>query len=527
MKAPSLPWGVRPLAGIVAVAGLVLTGGLAWAASSVNRHNEASLLHLQVRQAASAVTEAVPSIQTQLLDSLEVAVDTGDPAAFKRFSSSTSTSGNRFATLSLWEKTASGAKRLALVGETPHLVSEGRAAAFFATVKPSPDLQVTEMLSGPAPWLGYAEMAPGSKGLFVYAESLLPERHHAVVPRSSAFNDLNFAIYFGARQAPSHLVEASVPTPVRGTKATATVPFGNTSLTLVGTPTRSLTGGLSSALVWIVLGVGCTLAALTASTVEYILRRRGLAETLAAENEKLYVQQRDIAGTLQHALLPELPKVPDMELAARYLPGVAGIEVGGDWYDVIASADRRCFFVVGDVSGRGLAAATTMASLRFSSRAYMAEGAGPGEVLARLSQLMDIEREQRFATVLVGEIDLERQSLKLANSGHLPPLVVDANGAHFVELPPGLPVGIGNGQDISETTIDFPPGSMVLAYTDGLVERRDMDLQDGLSRLRQAAARPDGPLEVVLDRLSSQLIPSGADDDIVLLGLRWPTGSRR
>jgi serine phosphatase RsbU (regulator of sigma subunit) len=260
----------------------------------------------------------------------------------------------------------------------------------------------------------------------------------------------------------------------------------------------------------------------TAATVEYVLRRRRLAEDLAAENERLYVEQRDIAGTLQHALLPTLPNLPSLEIAARYLPGVAGIEVGGDWYDVVPCDEQRCFFVVGDVSGRGLGAATTMASLRFATRAYVAQGDRPVEVLTKLNSLLDFDSTQRFATVLIGEVDLAAGQLNLANAGHLPPLLLQGGGHRFLEVPPGSPIGI-DGAPPGTLTVDLAPGSTVLAYTDGLVERRREHLEEGLNRLVQTFVAQDGPvgLDTVLDRLTAQMVPGGADDDTVLLGLRW------
>lgn len=522
VKSPSHLFGIRPLSAVIAVGGFVLTAGLAWTASSVNHNSNSRLLQLQVRQAASALVDALPSVQTQLIDALRVATDTGKPSAFKHFASSKVGQDASFVSISLWQKKGTGSKELALVGAKPQLVGDGKAGAFFATLRPSGELQVTTMLSGRKPWLGYAEMLPGRPGQFVYAESPLPARHRLVLPRSSAFNDLNFAIYFGRDQSNSQLIGSSVPTPITGLRSATSVPFGDTAITLVGTPTRQLAGGLSAALSWIVLAVGTALSVGTAATLEYVLRRRRLAEQLAAENEKLYVEQRDIAGTLQHALLPKLPSLPLLEIAARYLPGVAGIEVGGDWYDVIPCDDKRCFFVVGDVSGRGLEAATTMASLRFATRAYVAQGDSPAQVLTKLNSVLDFDATESFATVLIGEVDLAGGRLNLANAGHLPPLLLEGDQHQFLELSPGAPIGIG-GSDPGTLSVKVAPGSIVLAYTDGLVERRREHLHEGLNRLAQAAMTQDRTIGVdtLLDRLTAQLVPGGADDDTVLLGMRW------
>ena len=177
------------------------------------------------------------------------------------------------------------------------------------------------------------------------------------------------------------------------------------------------------------LGVGLALALGSGATVEYALRRRLIAEGLARDNGRLYREQQNIAGYLQHALLPRVPEIDGVEIAARYLAGVVDIDVGGDWYDVISTGVDRCVFFVGDVSGRGLQAATTMASLRYAIRAYTAQGDDVATVLVKLGALLDIEADQQFATVLAGEIDVGRHSVTVVSAGHFMPLVVSDGAA--------------------------------------------------------------------------------------------------
>ena len=132
---------------------------------------------------------------------------------------------------------------------------------------------------------------------------------------------------------------------------------------------------------------------------ERLVRRRTHAEFLAEQNARLFSEQRSVAQTLQHSLLPEqLPDFDGLELAVRYVPGVDGVEIGGDWYDVIGRDNGDIIFVVGDVSGRGLRAATVMASLRYAIRAYAAQGDDPAIILAKLAKLIDIVRDGHFAT---------------------------------------------------------------------------------------------------------------------------------
>src|SRR5262249_28511082 len=148
---------------------------------------------------------------------------------------------------------------------------------------------------------------------------------------------------------------------------------------------------------------------------EYLVRRREHAEHLtsqleltAEENRSIYAEQRHVAETLQRSLMPRvLPAARGLEIAGRYEAGVAGTEVGGDWYDVVPVSPTRLLFAVGDVSGRGLEAAATMASLRYAIRAYALDGSEPAEVLHKLTSMLTVGRSGLFATVVCGMIDAE------------------------------------------------------------------------------------------------------------------------
>ncbi|MCU1489365.1 MAG: Two component signal transduction histidine kinase [Acidimicrobiaceae bacterium] len=512
---------IRLVTALVVVAVLVVTGVLALAASSVNRSSNQRLLQLQVRQAAVVLTGAEPSLESQLADGLQIATATNAPSAFRQFAATKVRPAGTFASVSLWRRSSSGAQLLTFAGARPLLATDGRAASFFSRVHPSTKLQVTGIIPGAPPRLGYAVMRPGGSGLIVYAEGLLPADHKLVVPKSSAFGELNFALYLGSSQH-GQLIESSVPTPVTGSTASATVPFGTSAITMVGTPTGDLAGALSAALPWIVLAAGLILALAGGWTLQYVLRRRQLAEELASENRRLYLEQRNIAGTLQHALLPELPQVEGLEAAARYLPGVEGVDVGGDWYDFICPEPGRCVVIVGDVSGRGLHAATTMASLRHATRAYVAESHDPPTVLTKLGDMLDFESHHQFATVLIGEVDIEERTVTLASAGHFLPLLVSNSGAEFVDFPISTPVGIDDPSRPEPYTVHVPKGTTLIAFTDGLVERRGEHLDVGLARLRAATSGGlHGPVEQMLDRLVATLIPAGGEDDVVILGFRW------
>jgi serine phosphatase RsbU (regulator of sigma subunit) len=510
-----------PLA--VLLVGAAVTVLLTWAAASANTNSDHRLLKLQVRQAATALSTALPSIQTPLTAAFDVAAATQGTAAFQQLISPDVGPKAQFLSASLWQISPGSAKPLIVVGVEPVLATTGEAASFFSHVQPGQPLSVTPIIGGATPRLGFAEIPPGhGDTLLVYAETPLPADKKATIPKSSAFSDLHFALYLGRRVRAATLIERAGP--LQGYRAQTSVPFGDTMLTIVGTTTVPLAGGASADLPLIAAIFGAILTLGAAANSEYLVRRRRLAEVLAAENASLYVEQRTISEALQHSLLPDaIPALPGIEIAVRYLAGVGGIDVGGDWYDVIPTGDGNTLFVVGDVSGRGLGAATTMGYLRHAIRAYAAQGGGPAAVLDKLGDLVGQAGDGHFATVVCGYIDVQRRLLTVASSGHFSPLVKEQGGTNFVELEIGLPIGVLPRAPVTETTVTLSPGATVVAFTDGLVERRGEQLDVGLDRLRDAVgATPlDENADQLLGTLLADLAPGGSDDDIAILGVRW------
>jgi serine phosphatase RsbU (regulator of sigma subunit) len=255
---------------------------------------------------------------------------------------------------------------------------------------------------------------------------------------------------------------------------------------------------------------------------------RALAEELAAraavaiDNSRLFGRELRIAETLQQALLPErLPDVPGVSLAATYQAGTLGIDVGGDWYDVIPLAPDRLLVVVGDVSGRGLRAARVMASLRHGIRAYALEGHDPSSILGRLGKLLDIARDEHFATVLCGLVDVAAREVTLASAGHLDPLLIGRAHAARLASAVGPPIGVDCCVTYRAVTTPLEPGSTLLAFTDGLIERRGEHLDDGIARLATAAlGRAAHDLPGLLAGVLAELAPAGPEDDTAILALR-------
>jgi serine phosphatase RsbU (regulator of sigma subunit) len=167
-----------------------------------------------------------------------------------------------------------------------------------------------------------------------------------------------------------------------------------------------------------------------------------------------------------------------------------------------------------------------MASLRFSTRAYAVQGDDPPTILQKLAELSETPDEDWFATMLIAEIDTATFSVRAVSAGHPPPLVVTACQAEFVELPPSPPVGAwGGARTPPSSTFELPAGAVLIAYTDGLVERRDLPLTEGMEQLRRCAIDPQWPVEQILDTIIDTLLPSGPVDDTAILAVRARPGA--
>jgi serine phosphatase RsbU (regulator of sigma subunit)/PAS domain-containing protein len=242
----------------------------------------------------------------------------------------------------------------------------------------------------------------------------------------------------------------------------------------------------------------------------------------AIVHARVFDQVRATAETLQRTLLPrELPALPGHDLAVRYLPGQEGAEVGGDFYDAFRLPDGRFAIAVGDVVGRGVAAAADMGQLRASLRAYAYERPDPAAALERLDRLNEGLGGVSFATIALLALDPRTGNGQLALAGHLPPIVRSADGrCRRLDFPPGLPLGAGVAPRLWDGFV-LEPGDLVLLYTDGLVERRGVALDDRIDQLcRLVTAGPADP-EELLDHVLGVLVPGGhSEDDVALVAVR-------
>lgn len=244
---------------------------------------------------------------------------------------------------------------------------------------------------------------------------------------------------------------------------------------------------------------------------------------LAVEHARLYKRELGIVETLQRSLLPErLPRLPGLDIAARYMPGGPGADVGGDWYDAMPLPDGRIGLAMGDVVGHGIGAAALMGQLRNALRAYAVEGHGPGEVVAKLDRLVQTLESGRMATLLYLVIEPASGAMQFSTAGHLPPLVVGPDGsATYLEGGRTLPLGVLPHAQYEVGSAEIEPGSVVVLYTDGLVEERGVPLDRGLEALRTAVTLgpedPDGLCEHIIESVLGQRT---ATDDVAVLVLR-------
>ncbi|MFF4981768.1 SpoIIE family protein phosphatase [Streptomyces sp. NPDC001046] len=298
--------------------------------------------------------------------------------------------------------------------------------------------------------------------------------------------------------------------------------------------------------------VGLVQFARTKGSEPFGERDRDLAVELAAraavciDNARLYRREHERALILQRSLLPPGdPEASGLDIACRYLPGNVNTgrpsEVGGDWFDVIELPGHRTALVVGDVMGRGLRAAVAMGELRTAVRTLAQLDLEPAEVLSQLDEIArglgapgGVQQATRaarrpreadlsevyLATCVYAVYDSVTRRCTFANAGHLPPVLVEpGEPALMLDVPPGMPLGVG-GEPFEEVEVELPEGALLALYTDGLVESRDHPLDEGLQAFVSALADPTQPLEDVCDHVLNTLDTHHGEDDIALLMAR-------
>jgi sigma-B regulation protein RsbU (phosphoserine phosphatase) len=246
---------------------------------------------------------------------------------------------------------------------------------------------------------------------------------------------------------------------------------------------------------------------------------------IAADRAAIAVQaitaevDRAAAAALQRSLVPSaFPAVPGLEMAGRYVPGSGNL--GGDWYDVFTLPSGEVGAVIGDVAGNGLRAAVIMGRMRSALRSYALETTDPADVLARLDRKMRHFEPNALATVLYAIFDPSLDVVRVSSAGHLPPIIAEpGRPAELVEVAQDVLIGLPPLHPRQVTTVEVRPGTLLCLYTDGLVERRDRFLDEGMDRLAAAVAagEPESACASVMAAMSHY---TPHTDDVALLMLR-------
>jgi serine phosphatase RsbU (regulator of sigma subunit) len=295
---------------------------------------------------------------------------------------------------------------------------------------------------------------------------------------------------------------------------------------------REITAGYTSFLAVPLIArgtvVGCATFGRTPASPAFNDGDMTLAGELAAraavciDNARLYHREHRTALALQRSLLPGRPQVPaGMEVAHCYLPVGASV-VGGDWHDLVPLSGGRAALIVGDAMGHGPEAAAVMVQLRTAAHILADLELPPGQVLRRLDRMAAGMTVAPFATCISTVIDPAGSSCVAAQAGHLPPVLVLPSGAtRVIDLPPGLPLGLG-AESFEATPISLPPGATLALYTDGLVESRTRPLDDGLAALQEALSsaltgEPPAALGAVCETVAQKLRQHGEDDITLVL----------
>ncbi|SEQ97084.1 ATP-binding SpoIIE family protein phosphatase [Actinokineospora terrae] len=264
---------------------------------------------------------------------------------------------------------------------------------------------------------------------------------------------------------------------------------------------------------------------------QFTARHEQLAEgiagysAIALDNARLFSRQRFMATELARSMLPTIPATPGLRVLSRYLPASTGAEVGGDWFDVISLPVGRTAFVIGDVAGRGVAAAAVMGQIRTAVRSYALLDLPPSEVLRNSSELAIATPDADFITCLYAVHDPADGTLTFSSAGHPPAVYVSPEGvSSLIGQTLGMPLGVGT--NFGQRQIEFPVGARLVLYTDGLVETRNGYLNEGIDALAEAVREMPADGEE-LDALITRMTADAHADDVALLYVRNEGNNRR
>jgi anti-sigma regulatory factor (Ser/Thr protein kinase) len=267
-------------------------------------------------------------------------------------------------------------------------------------------------------------------------------------------------------------------------------------------------------------------------SADYLEPEIALAEELAARiglavlNARSYGRERRLADALQRAMLPTvLPQLAGVVFDAVHVAGDAGADIGGDWYDAFALPDSRAIFSIGDVAGRGLAAAIVMSKVRQAIRAFALTDPDPRTIVKNVDRMLRLDGSLGVSAI-VGVVDPESSSLTFVNAGHPGPLVISEDKVELIEQPRTLPLGMIEHEEVKACTLQLVPSQLLVFYTDGLIES-DRNIEANERRLRDVAMQVyDAKSSRPTDEIRRKMISGPPSDDVAILTLVVPASPR-
>jgi hypothetical protein len=512
---------------------LFVTTLVSWTVHRAVQHQEDRLLQERANEVALVLKQAVDSLASQIETVGRVMhVTGGSPAAFRRASAALINGSEGKETLVLLRQTATGYQVVQANGPAfrrGQTLGGSLAATFDRAGVGGKILPTPVMGTGENRTLGFALGPPiAPDGTVLYLQITLGALGPAQAAGTAPFHELDTALYDAPAPVPSQvLIASATDLPLRGRVRTVTVQAGLTPWALQVRAVQPLVGSATANAAWFSLAGGALLSILIATVIEVETRRRRSALAL-------YRSEHQIAESLQRSLLPTLPDIDGLEIAARYLPGSADQEVGGDWYDVFELDGDRIGVAVGDVLGHDIEAATLMSRVQTALRAHALVGEQPGAVLDRIDHLVTSLRSDRLVTVFYGVLgpagpDGTRE-LVFANAGHPAPLLHDGAGhVHELDDAGSLLLGVPGltHERRTQHAMTVPAGATLLLYTDGLVEVPGESLTDlvGDLKLATAAVAATANVEELCDQLLDTMRPAQRRDDVAMLVVRLPGGA--
>jgi hypothetical protein len=517
---------LRPATIVAALVALALTAGAVWATYLGVHDQSKRLLKERTAEINLVLTQAISAIPTGLQQlGAVLSATNGETAAFQSAAQQqvdASPTPVQFA----WLRPASSGDGFEVVDavgtgdlQVGQTLTDERARTMRKALAST--LMVPTPVIGKDRMLGFALGPPSSPAdTVLYRQTTLgPAVQPPRAAGSAPFSELDVALYAGRSESSTVLTATTQDLPLSGEVQRTTLDAGVAHWRLVVKARSPLVGRITADAPWLVLAAGLLGTVLLGLVVEAVGRRRDAAL-------ELYRVEHQVAETLQRSLLPRLPELAGLDLAARYLASGVGQEVGGDWFDAFPIAGDRCGLVVGDVIGHDVAAASAMAQIRALLRGYAVDGGSPADVLSRLDHVIDQLQLTQLVTVFYGLLEPPAADgsrlMRYSNAGHVPPIVCLPDG-QVEALDGGASVVIGApiSAEYVESEHRLAPGATVVMFTDGLVEVPGGSLTDGLDRLAQniAALRDMAP-EELCDDLLSDASQQSLRDDVALLVVR-------